>query len=61
MTRLAFKNLLSFQPFAMGQMYYPPKIAMKYGIKLIIYGDAQAERAGDDDLWKEELVFRFNS
>ena len=54
LTRLAFKNLLHpFQPFAMGQMYYPPKIAMKYGIKLIIYGDAQAERAGDDDLWKE--------
>ena len=54
LTRLAFKNLLHpFQPFAMGQLYFPVRIAMQYDIKLIMYGDAQAEKAGDDNLWKE--------
>ena len=37
----------------MGQLYFPVRIAMQYDIKLIMYGDAQAEKAGDDNLWKE--------
>ena len=53
LTRLAFENLLHpFQPFSMGQMYFPIKMAIKNNIKLIIFGDAQAENSGDDDLFK---------
>ena len=40
----------------MGQLYFPVRIAMQYDIKLIMYGDAQAEKAGDDNLWKEVRV-----
>ncbi len=54
LTRLAFKNLLHpFQPFAMGQTYLPVQIALEKKIKFIIYGDAQAEKCGDDNLWNE--------
>lgn len=54
LTRLAFENLLHpFQPFAMGQTYFPVKIAVERNINLIMYGDAQAEKAGDGDLWNE--------
>ncbi len=54
LTRLAFENLLHpFQPFAMGQMYFPAKIAAERNINLIMYGDAQAEKAGDGDLHNE--------
>ncbi len=54
LTRLAFKNLLHpFQPFAMGQTYLPVQIALEKKIKFIIYGDAQAEKCGDDNLWDE--------
>jgi N-acetyl sugar amidotransferase len=53
LTRLAFENLLHpFQPFALGQLYWPVKAAIQHGIKFIMYGDAQAEKAGDDDLWQ---------
>ncbi len=44
LTRLAFKNLVNpFQPFIIGQRNIGPKIAMKYGIKFIMYGENQAE------------------
>ena len=44
LTYLAFKNLLNpFQPFIIGQRNVAPKLAMKYNIKFIMYGENQAE------------------
>ena len=44
LTKLAFKNLgHPFQPFVHGQKIIGPKIAQKFGIKLIMYGENQAE------------------
>jgi N-acetyl sugar amidotransferase len=46
LTRLAFINLLHpFQPFVLGQCYFPLRIAVEKNIKLIIYGDGMAESA----------------
>tara|TARA_B100000963_G_scaffold1809_3_gene1380 strand:+ start:22547 stop:23848 length:1302 start_codon:yes stop_codon:yes gene_type:complete len=40
LTRLALENLFHpFQPFMVGQMLFPPKIANKLNIKLIFYGE----------------------
>ena len=44
LTKLAFINLLHpFQPFIVGQRIIGPKIAGKYDIPLVIYGENQAE------------------
>jgi N-acetyl sugar amidotransferase len=44
LTKLAFKNLgHPFQPFVHGQKVVGPKMAKKFGIKLIMYGENQAE------------------
>ena len=44
LTQLAFKNLLNpFQPFIIGQKNHAPKIAAKYDINLIMYGENNAE------------------
>lgn len=44
LTRLAFINLLHpFQPFIVGQRIIGPRIAAKFGIKHIFYGENQAE------------------
>lgn len=44
LTRLSMENILHpFQPFIMGQMYFPPKIAAKLGIPLIFYGENPVE------------------
>ena len=44
LTRLAFLNLLHpFQPFVLGQKQIGPKTALRYGVKLIMYGESQAE------------------
>jgi N-acetyl sugar amidotransferase len=44
LTRLAFVNLLHpFQPFIIGQRMIGPKIALKFGIKLIMYGETGAQ------------------
>ncbi|MDB2548537.1 N-acetyl sugar amidotransferase [Paracoccaceae bacterium] len=44
LTLLAFKNLLHpFQPFTMGQRYFPAKLAKKFNIPLIFYGENAAE------------------
>lgn len=44
LTSLAFKNLgHPFQPFVHGQKIIGPKLAKKFGIKLIVYGENQAE------------------
>jgi len=44
LTRLAIENLLHpFQPFILGQKNLAPKIALKYGVPLIFYGENEAE------------------
>tara|TARA_Y100000591_G_C21838545_1_gene704156 strand:- start:1170 stop:2384 length:1215 start_codon:yes stop_codon:yes gene_type:complete len=44
LTKLAFLNLgHPFQPFIHGQKIIGPKIAKKFNIKLVIYGENQAE------------------
>jgi N-acetyl sugar amidotransferase len=44
LTKQAFLNLLHpFQPFTIGQKIVAPKIALKHDIKLIFYGEHEAE------------------
>jgi len=44
LTRLAFENLLHpFQPFILGQKNFVPKMAIRYKIPLIMYGENEAE------------------
>ena len=44
LTRLAFDNLLHpFQPFILGQKCFAPKMAIKFNIPLIFYGEQEAE------------------
>lgn len=44
LTRLAFENLLHpFQPFIVGQRIIAPRLATKFKIPLIFYGEPQAE------------------
>jgi N-acetyl sugar amidotransferase len=44
LTKLAFENIgHPFQPFIHGQKVIGPKMAKKFGIKLIMYGENQAE------------------
>lgn len=44
LTRLAFENLLHpFQPFIIGQKTFAPKMAAKFSIKLIMYGEMPGE------------------
>jgi N-acetyl sugar amidotransferase len=48
LTRLAFINLLHpFQPFILGQRIIGPLIASKFGVKLVMYGENQAEYGND--------------
>ena len=44
LTRLATENLLHpFQPFILGQKNLAPRIAVKYGIPLVFYGENESE------------------
>jgi len=44
MTKNAFHNLLHpFQPFIVGQRIIGPTMAKKFGVKLVMYGENQAE------------------
>ena len=44
MTKNAFHNLLHpFQPFIVGQRIIGPMMAKKFGVKLVMYGENQAE------------------
>jgi N-acetyl sugar amidotransferase len=44
LTKLSFQNLLHpFQPFIIGQRIIGPRIAAKFGIKHVFYGENQAE------------------
>ena len=61
LTRLAYKNLLHpFQPFTIGQRYFPIKLAKKLDISLIFYGENAAEygTGGDEDL-KSQVPDRY--
>ena len=50
LTKEAFLNLLHpFQPFIVGQRIIGPTIASKYGIKLVMYGENQAEYGNNYD------------
>lgn len=44
LTKFAFHNLLHpFQPFIIGQRIIGPAVAAKFGVKLVMYGENQAE------------------
>ena len=44
LTKLAFENLLHpFQPFVLGQKNFPPRVAAEQGIRLVMYGESEAE------------------
>lgn len=44
LTELAYRNLLHpFQPFILGQKNYAPKMAARFGIPLVFYGESEAE------------------
>ena len=48
LTKYAFHNLLHpFQPFIVGQRIIGPLMAAKFGVKLIMYGENQAEYGND--------------
>jgi len=48
LTQEAFLNLVHpFQPFILGQKQVGPKTALKYGVKLVMYGEHQAEGGSD--------------
>ena len=50
LTKLAFLNLLHpFQPFIIGQKIIGPKIASKFNIPLVIYGENQAEYGNNSE------------
>ncbi len=50
LTRQAFMNLLHpFQPFIVGQRIIGPLMAAKFGIKLVMYGENQAEYGNDSN------------
>jgi len=53
LTRLSLEQIYHpFQPFIMGQMYFPPKMAIKLGIPLVFYGENPAEygnKSSDND------------
>lgn len=50
LTQLAFKNLLHpFQPFIVGQRIIGPLMAAKFDVKLVMYGENQAEYGNGSD------------
>lgn len=63
LTKLAFHNLLHpFQPFIVGQRIIGPKIAAQLGVKLVMYGENQAEYGNNvDDNYVPKMDERFFS
>ena len=50
LTKKAFLNLLHpFQPFIVGQRIIGPEFALKFGVKLVMYGENQAEYGNNSD------------
>jgi N-acetyl sugar amidotransferase len=64
LTRLSLENLFHpFQPFIMGQMYYPPKMALRMGINLVFYGENPSDygnAVGKEMPTKELRYFTYN-
>lgn len=64
LTRLALENLFHpFQPFIMGQMYYPPKMALLNRIKLVFYGENPSDygnAVGKESPTKELHYFTYD-
>ncbi len=57
LTRLAFLNLINpFQPFIIGQKILGVRMAQKFGIKFIMYGENQAEAHNDIEATKTPLM-----
>ena len=53
LTKLAFLNLLHpFQPFILGQRSLAPRVALAHGIKLVVFGEDDAEYEGTPG-WQE--------
>lgn len=61
LTRLALEKLFHpFQPFIMGQMYFPPKMAVHFDIPLVFYGENPTEygnNASADASAKKDLSY----
>jgi N-acetyl sugar amidotransferase len=50
LTKQAFLNLLHpFQPFIVGQRIIGPSMAARFGVKLVMYGENQAEYGNNSD------------
>lgn len=50
LTRLALENIFHpFQPFIMGQMNMPPRMALQLDIPLVVYGENPVEYGNDQD------------
>jgi N-acetyl sugar amidotransferase len=63
LTQQAFLNLLHpFQPFIVGQRIIGPLMAAKFGVKLVMYGENQAEYGNNpDDNFKPTMDKKFFS
>lgn len=63
LTQQAFLNLLHpFQPFIVGQRIIGPLMAAKFGVKLVMYGENQAEYGNDPgDNYKPTMDRKFFS
>lgn len=63
LTRQAFINLLHpFQPFIVGQRIIGPLMAAKFGVKLVMYGENQAEYGNNpEENFKPTMDRRFFS
>jgi len=60
LTRLAMENLFHpFQPFMMGQMYFPAKMALLHDIKLVFYGENPSDYGNlvEDEKPTKELSY----
>ncbi len=63
LTQQAFLNLLHpFQPFIVGQRIIGPLMAAKFGVKLVMYGENQAEYGNNpDDNYRPTMDRKFFS
>jgi N-acetyl sugar amidotransferase len=63
LTQQAFLNLLHpFQPFIVGQRIIGPLMAAKFGVKLVMYGENQAEYGNNpDENYKPTMDHKFFS
>jgi len=63
LTREAFLNLLHpFQPFIVGQRIIGPMMAAKFGVKLVMYGENQAEYGNNpEENYKPTMDSKFFS